>query len=56
MPNLKTCEKCKGIGGYDALINIHDDKTEWTKCDKCNGKGHCYEMTDNEETDYHADY
>ena len=56
MPNKKTCEKCKGKGGYDALISMHDDKKEWTKCDKCNGKRHLYEMTDDEERDYHADY
>lgn len=56
MPNKKTCEKCKGQGGYKALISMHDDKTEWTTCVKCNGKGHRYEMTDDEESDYHEDY
>ena len=26
MPNSKTCERCKGKGYYEALVNQHDDK------------------------------
>jgi DnaJ-class molecular chaperone len=56
MPDQEACPQCKGKGYYEALISQHDDKTETVKCTKCNGKGHLYVMTDDEERDYHADY
>ena len=46
------CDTCKGKGGYDALISMHDDETEWTTCHTCYGKGVIYVMTEQEEEDY----
>jgi DnaJ-class molecular chaperone len=56
MPNLKTCERCKGQGYYEALVSQHDDKKETVKCEKCNGKGTVYQMTESEEIDYWENY
>ena len=56
MPDIKKCEKCNGKGYYEALISQHDDKKETVKCPKCDGSGTRYQMTDDEERDYHADY
>jgi DnaJ-class molecular chaperone len=52
MAYKKTCERCKGSGGYNALISMHDDETEWVSCSNCNGKGYYYQMTDDEEREY----
>ena len=56
MPNEIKCSRCNGAGYYDALVSAHDDETENVKCTKCNGKGFIYQMTDEEESDYYADY
>jgi len=56
MPNSETCERCKGKCYYDALVSQHDDKKETVKCEKCNGKGTIYQMTESEERDYWEDY
>ncbi len=56
MPETVTCPTCKGQGSFDALVSQHDDKKEWTKCRNCNGKGVIHQMTDEEESDYHANY
>ena len=56
MPETNTCTKCKGQGYYEALVSMHDDKMETTKCSACNGTGKIHQMTDQEESDYHADY
>lgn len=56
MPTTKKCTKCKGNGSYEALISQHDDKKETTTCSDCKGTGVIHQMTDEEESDYHADY
>ncbi len=56
MPISKTCETCKGNGYYEALVSQHDDKKENVICEKCNGKGIVYQMTEREETAYWEDY
>ena len=56
MPNSETCEICKGKGYYEALVSQHDDKKETIKCEKCNGNGTVYQMTESEERDYWEDY
>ena len=55
MSYKEKCKLCNGHGGYDALISQHDDKTEYTKCPKCNG-GFINRMSDEDEADYHADF
>ena len=52
----KTCDKCNGVGYYEALINQYSDETETIICDKCKGKKVIYEMTDIEEQNYHENY
>ena len=52
MPDKIECPLCKGEGYYDALVSQHDDERETIKCEKCNGKGFIYQMTDKEESDY----
>jgi len=56
MSNSETCERCKGKGYYEALVSQHDDKKETIKCEKCNGEGTVYQMTEKEENDYWEDY
>ncbi len=56
MPNSKTCKICKGKGYYEALVSQHDNKKETIKCEKCNGKGTVYQMTEKEENDYWENY
>jgi len=56
MPNKTTCLTCKGAGSIDALISQHDDRTESMTCPRCLGRGSLYNMTQDEEDDYHADY
>lgn len=56
MPIKETCTLCKGKGSYDALVSQHDDVMETVVCRKCNGKGHAFRMTDEEEQDYHDNY
>ena len=56
MPKTITCDKCKGKGGYDALISQHGNETEYMICKKCKGKKVVYQMTDEEERDYYDSY
>jgi len=51
-----TCGTCNGLEVIDALVSQHDDKKELSKCPKCNGRGVIFQMTDEEEQDYWADY
>jgi DnaJ-class molecular chaperone len=50
------CNKCKGIGTIEILINMHDNKKEIIKCNNCNGSGVIHQMTKEEEIDYWMDY
>lgn len=56
MSEIITCPICKGKCWYEVLVNQHDDKKETIKCKTCDGRGTVYQMTDEEERDYHADY
>ena len=56
MPDKKECKTCKGKGYYEALVSQHDDKTETVKCPTCNGVGTINQMSEEDESDYHADY
>lgn len=56
MPDPVTCKTCKGSGTIEALVSPHDDKKETVKCPNCDGRGTFYQMTDEEERDYYADY
>lgn len=55
MPEKQTCEKCKGAGRIKVLISAHDDETEIIECPKCYGKGHIYQMSQEETDDYFRD-
>ncbi len=52
MPIKKTCELCNGAGYYQALISMHDDRTEQVQCKECHGRGVISHMTEDEEDDY----
>jgi len=56
MATRLNCQPCGGTGYMEVLTSPHDDAKETVKCPHCNGKGYTYQMTDEEENDYHADY
>ena len=56
MPDTIKCSTCNGQGTINALVSQHDDVKKIVKCPKCNGSGSIYQMTDEEEYDYWADY
>lgn len=56
MPDKLNCERCKGEGLIDALVNMHGDETVTITCDKCNGSGTVYVMNEEEERNYWSDY
>lgn len=55
MPTISTCPMCKGEIYYKVLTNAHSNEKETIKCTNCNN-GVIYQMTDEEEDDYHANY
>jgi DnaJ-class molecular chaperone len=56
MPDQKVCSQCNGDGYQEVLTQGHGDGKETQQCMQCNGSGVTYQMTDDEERDYHADY
>lgn len=56
MPNKVVCKHCRGEGSLDVLVSPHDDKKERVVCRECNGTGVKYQMTEEEERDYHDNY
>lgn len=56
MPDTKTCQTCKGEGVINALVSQHDDKKEIIPCPECKGRKVIHQMTDQEESDYWANY
>ena len=53
---IVNCIICEGKGRYEALVSQHDDEKEMVTCQRCNGRGIVYQMTEQEEEDYWEDY
>ncbi len=47
------CPKCKGLGGYSALVSQHDDERVYISCKNCYGTGYIHVMNLESEKEYH---